>query len=164
MPLTLIVEDGTGRPDANARASRAGVRAVLARVPFTEAWAACATEKQDQSIAEASAWLTRRTWCGIRTYERQALAFPRAHLVTPDGYAVASNLVPAWLIEAVARLAFWLSQQTATPFADSGVQPGTRLNLPGGLSFTVAGGVTMPPDVRALIAPYVTTSATVVRL
>lgn len=164
MAFTLIVEDGTGRADANALASREAVTAVLARVPWCAPWADVDGATQDQHIAEASAWLTRRAWCGVRTYERQALAFPRAWLTTPDGYAIASNLVPAWLIEAVARLAFWLSQQATSPFTVSGIQPGTKLSLPGGLSFTVAAGTRMPPEVEALIAPYVESGSTVVRV
>lgn len=160
---TVTVEDGTGRADANAFASRTTVTARLALTPFAVLWGDVDPDKQDQCILEATAWLSGLRWLGIATTATQALAWPRARMETPDGYAIASNLIPLWLVDATARLAYWLSQQASTPFADSGLQPGTRLSLPGGLSFTIAGGLTMPPDVRDRIRPYVQSARTLVR-
>jgi hypothetical protein len=163
MAITLVVEDGTGKADANAFASRAAVTARLALTPFAAAWGDVAVERQDQCIAEATAWISHLSWIGVATTATQALAWPRAWMQTPDGYAIASNSIPLWLVDATARLAFWLSQQATTPFADSGLQPGTRLTLPGGLSFTIAGGIAMPPDVRDRLRPYVRSSRSLVR-
>lgn len=163
MPITLVVEDGTGKADANAFALRATVTARLALTPFADAWTTVDGDRQDQCIVEATAWISGLAWHGVPTTETQALAWPRALMQRPDGYAIASNSIPAWLVDATARLAFWLSQQATTPFADSGLQPGTRLSLPGGLSFTIAGGITMPPDVRDRLRPYVRSSRHLVR-
>jgi hypothetical protein len=72
--------------------------------------------------------------------------------------------MPAWLIDATARLALWLLQQgTATPYSDNGLAPGTELALPGGLRLTPASGAKMPPDVRSLIGPYVRGGSSLVR-
>lgn len=156
MPLTLIPETGAGLANANAFGSLAQVTAVLDASPFADAWAGVDEPKQNQCIAEASAWLSRLGWDGIPTTTTQALAFPRAWMSTPEGLAIASNLIPAWLLQATARLAFWLSQQDDTPYADSGLMPGTELALPGGLRLTPqANGAKLPPDVRQLIGPYV---------
>lgn len=163
MPVTLVVEDGTGRADANAFASAEAVTERLALMPFATLWLGVDLDRQAQCIAEASAWLSREPWMGVRTHETQALAFPRSGMQTPDGYAVASDVLPSWLIDAVARLAYWLSQQSATPFADSGLQPGSELALPGGFRMTIAAGATMPPDVRGLTRGYVRSSSTLVR-
>jgi hypothetical protein len=83
----------------------------------------------------------------------QALAFPRAWMYRPDGYAIASNLIAPWLIDATARLAFWLSQQE-NPYVSNGLQPGTELQLPGGLRLTPGSSSQLPIDVRQLIRPY----------
>jgi hypothetical protein len=71
----------------------------------------------------------------------------------PDGYAIASNLIAPWLIDATARLAFWLSQQE-NPYVSNGLQPGTELQLPGGLRLTPGSSSQLPIDVRQLIRPY----------
>jgi len=161
MPLTLILETGAGLPNANALASRAQVTAALEALPFAGAWADVDPITQDQCIAEASAWLTRLDWEGRRTYDAQALAWPRAWMTTPDGYAIASNLVPAFVVDAVSRLAFWLSQQ-GNPHESNGLQPGTELQLPGGLRLTPDSGVKLPVDVLAVLRPYLRASGAVV--
>lgn len=160
MPLTLIPETGAGMANANTFASRTTVTERLEASPYAGAWAGVDTTTQDQCIAEASAWLSRLTWEGQRTIETQALAWPRAWMTTPDGYAIASNLVPAFVIEATARLAFWLSQQE-NPYVSNGLQPGTELQLPGGLRLTPESSTTLPVDVLQLIRPYLTSSGVV---
>jgi hypothetical protein len=162
MPLTLIPETGAGLPNANTLATRDQVTTALEASPFADAWADVDPTKQDQCIVEASAWLTRLGWEGMRTTEAQAMAWPRAWMTTPDGYAIASNLVPTFVVEAVARLAFWLSQQGASPYESNGLQPGTELALPGGLRLTPDSGVKLPADVLAILRPYLSASGAVV--
>lgn len=163
MALTLVLEDGSGRADANTFLLYTTATSLLEASPYASAWTSVLQPAAEQCLAEASAWLSRAPWDGIATYDTQALAFPRAWLQTRDGYAIASNTIPLWLKQATARLAFWLSQQTATPWSDTGLEPGTELQLPGGLKMTPASGVVMPPDVRALIGPYLRPSNVVVR-
>ncbi len=155
MALTLVVEDGTGLANANTFANQATALAILEATPFASAWTGVASGTKDQCLAEASAWLSRQMWDGVATTETQALAFPRTWLQTPDGYTIASDTVPTFVLQATARLAFWLSQQAASPFADTGLAPGTELELPGGLRLTPSSSTSMPPDIRAYIAPYV---------
>jgi hypothetical protein len=163
MALTLVLEDGTGRADATTFLLRAEATSLLEASPYASAWQSVDATMQEQCLAEASAWLSRAPWDGIATYETQALAFPRAGLATRDGYAIASNLMPLWLKQATARLAFWLSQQSASPFADTGLDPHTELTLASGLKLTPSAGTLMPPDVRALIAPFLRSGNRVVR-
>lgn len=163
MPLTLVIEDGSGRATANTFLSRDDATALLEAVPFTSAWLSVTIGMQDQCLVEASAWLSRAPWDGKATFDTQALAWPRAWMETRDGYAIASNAMPLWLRQATARLAFWLSQQTRTPFSDNGLAPGTELTLPGGLRLTPSSTTTLPPDVRGLIADSLRRSGGVVR-
>jgi hypothetical protein len=163
VPITLVLEDGAGRANANTFVLPAEATALLEASPFASAWSVVATALQEQCLVEMTAWLSRAPWDGLATTETQALAWPRAWMTTRDGYAIASNLIPLWLKQATARGALWLSQQASTPYADTGLEPGTELQLPGGLRLTPSSGVSMPPDVRALIAPYLRPSSTVVR-
>lgn len=162
MPLTLIPETGAGLPNANAFGSRVQITTALEASPFADAWAGVDLAKQDQCIAEASAWLSRLAWDGVRTTEAQGLAWPRAWMQTPDGYALASNLIPPFLLDATARLSFWLSQQGASPYESNGLQPGTELALPGGVRLTPDSGVKLPADVLAIVRPYLRASGVVV--
>ena len=155
MALTLVVEDGTGKADANAFVSSATATTLLEAHPFASAWTSVANK--DQCIAEATATLSQQPWLGIATSDTQALAWPRAYMQTPDGYAIASNVIPLFLQQACARLAFALSQLSSTPYEDTGLMPGTELELPGGLRLTPSANAatTLPPDVRALLNGYV---------
>ncbi len=161
MPLTLTPETGAGLPNANTFVTRAQAAALLEASPFADAWAGVDVTRQDQCLVEASAWLTRLAWQGMRTYETQALAWPRAWMVTPDGYAITSNTVPTFVADATVRLALWLSQQ-GDPYASNGLQPGTELQLPGGIRLTPDSGLKLPVDVAGIIRPYLHAGGVVV--
>lgn len=161
MPVTLIPETGAGLANANAFASLTTITERLEASPYAGAWAGVDSTTQEQCIVEASAWLSRLTWTGRRTIDGQALAWPRAWMETPDGYAIASNLVPVFVIDATARLALWLSQQS-DPYASNGLQPGTELQLPGGLRLTPESSTTLPVDVLQLVRPYLEATGMVV--
>ncbi len=163
MALTLILEDGSGRADANTFLLYTEATTLLAASPFADDWASVLQSRAEPCLAEASAWLSRAHWDGVATYPTQALAFPRAWLTTRDGYAIASNLIPLWLKQATARLAYWISQQSTTPYTNTGLAPGTEIELASGLRFTPQSQVAMPPDVRALIGDYLCRGNTVRR-
>ncbi len=154
MPVTLVPETGAGLPNANVFETRAQLTTRLEAMPFADKWGDVVDLVQDQCNVEACAWITRLGWDGIKTTEALALAFPRAWMSTPDGYAIASNLIPEFIKDGAARLAFWLSQQTQSPYESNGLAPGTELALPGGLRLTPDSGVRVPPDVAAIFAPY----------
>jgi len=162
VPLTLVPETGAGLPNANAFQSRTQLTARLEAMPFADAWASVDVLRQDQCNAEAASWLSRLGWEGVATTEAQALAWPRAWMQTPDGYAIASNTLPAFLLDAHARLAYWLSQQDASPYESNGLQPGTELALPGGMRLTPDSGVKLPADVLAIVRPYLRAPGVVV--
>lgn len=163
MPITLVVEDGTGLAGANALASRLAVQSVLDGMPHTEAWDDKDEDEQNVLIAEGSAWLARLTWDGVRLNATQAMPLPRIGLYAPDGYVVASDSVPAFAVRALARLCLHLAAQTASLFTDTGLAPGTELEV-GPIRLTPSSApFTLPPDVRAELAPYISNRSTLVR-
>jgi len=63
--------------------------------------------------------------------------------------------------DATVRLALWLSQQ-GDPYASNGLQPGTELQLPGGIRLTPDSGLKLPVDVAGIIRPYLHAGGVVV--
>lgn len=165
MPITLVVEDGTGLANANALASRAAVQAEIDQMQFPGPWNALAADENAQNIliVEGSAWLARLPWLAVRRNATQAMPFPQIGLTTRDGYAVASDSVPAFAVRALARLCLHLAAQTSSLFVDNGLAPGTELEV-GPIRLTPSSTpYSLPPDVRAELAPYIATRSTLVR-
>jgi len=113
MPLALIIEDGTGKADANAFASFESVSsyAQWRGGQIKAAWDKLDEQGQIAVIIDFTQLLQHVEWEGRRTYsERQALAFPRTGLYHRDtGLVVAQDEIPSFLIEATGEGAPWLS-------------------------------------------------------
>lgn len=152
MAVTIVVEDGTGRADATTFATAASVATLLEAHPYGSAFSTTTLDK-DAIVVEASKWLGRITWDGYRRVETQTLAFPRVGLLTPDSYEIPYTSVPAFVLEAHARVCLYLAQQTETPFGDTGLAAGTALKV-GPIELTPASAARVTSDIRDLIAPY----------
>jgi len=103
--MTLTVEDGTGREDANALISVAYAdtyHSELANATWTGA-----TDDKEAAIRRASALLTNGyRWQGNKVNGRdQTMAWPRYDVVDEDGYAIASDAVPREIQQACAEIA-----------------------------------------------------------
>lgn len=161
MPLTIVPEDGSGLTNANAFQATSAVTTILEGHPFASAWTAAAAT-QDAINVEATSILCNLYWDGVAASEAQALAFPRCGLVTRDGYTVADDVVPTFVLQAHARTCLYLAQQAADPFSDTGLAQGSEIVV-GPIRLTPASSTTLPPAVRALVAPYVRSSSSMVR-
>jgi hypothetical protein len=114
--MTLIVEDGTGRADAESYASVADADAYMAARNLT-LWADAgftATEKE-AVLRRATDFMEqsyRLRWAGVRNSDTQALAWPRYLVPKPDaslGYGVAyypTDAVPPEVKRACLELAW----------------------------------------------------------
>jgi hypothetical protein len=113
--MTLVVEDGTGKSNANAYVSVADADARHTLLGNT-AWTG-ATATKEAAIARATAYMEqayRSRWVGLPRHPRsalgtsqvtpQALSWPRWD-VWVDGYPVDVNSVPAEVANACADLA-----------------------------------------------------------
>lgn len=106
--MTLIVEDGTGKPDANTYADVATVRAYAAARGVNLPADDLAVET---SIIQAMDFLEaqRARYKGSKTLPgTQALQWPR-QCVTIDNYDVPSNVLPKELISALAQCVMEIS-------------------------------------------------------
>lgn len=153
MAFAFVVENGSGRADANAFASVAAVDDVLAASPFTAAWLDDDASDKELRICEASRWLSDLSWVGVPRVSGQALAWPRVGVLDERGFPLPVDAVPAFVVQATARLAWSLRGLGSTPRASTGLLAGTDIAI-GPIRLTPDGGGQLPPDVVGLIRRY----------
>lgn len=102
----MIVEDGTGKSDANSFASVSFADAYFA-ARGGAAWALLATGVKEANLIKATDYVEAtysQNWKGSKGSAEQALSWPRRYVVI-DGFDVASNHIPPVLMNAVCELA-----------------------------------------------------------
>lgn len=116
--MALIVEDGTGKADANAYVSEADCTAYLA------ARGKLIAGDKEQAIIKATDFMMQKyrgRWQGIKKTQAQALDWPRYDVVV-DGYSVASDIVPNEVKIACCELAFRAETEDLMPDLTQGVK------------------------------------------
>lgn len=98
MPFTLIVEDGTGKPDANSYASVADGDAYHQAHLYPEAWTGATADRKAIALAMATRVINAALeWRGNRGSGEQALEWPRYRVPRPDtGRVVLGNIGNYW--------------------------------------------------------------------
>jgi hypothetical protein len=95
--VSIIVEDGSGKADAQSYVSVADCTAYHA-ARGNAAWAAAASDTlREQALVRATAALDgmyAARWPGYRCDENQALDWPRYEALDIKGYYLDSNIVP----------------------------------------------------------------------
>ncbi len=105
MAFSLIVEDGTGKPDANSYASVAEADAYHEAQLHALAWEAATVPVKEKALAMATRTLDAMVqWTGTRATATQALAWPRKGTVL-DGLPIPENVVPNPVKQAASELA-----------------------------------------------------------
>lgn len=103
---TVIVEDGTGKADANSYISRAAADSYFDTQLRTTPWTGASNDDKDRALIMATAQVDSFVrWYGRRKTKAQALAWPRVNVVDYDGYEVPSDEVPVEVQEAAAEMA-----------------------------------------------------------
>lgn len=99
----LIVEDGTGKQNAESyvTAATCAAYAAVRGLSFDD------DEYGEQALRRATTWLDARyQWPGIRAHGReQALQWPRSSATDVDGLALPSNEIPREIISALCEAA-----------------------------------------------------------
>lgn len=108
--MALVLEDGTGKTNANAYSSVADVDTYLADYARNDvAWTGATATEKETYIIEGTQTLNL-FWGGALLGRKgayaQALEFPRINMQDRDGYAVPTNVVPNIIKQATAELAF----------------------------------------------------------
>lgn len=104
--MTLIVEDGTGKTDANSYVTADYADAYHAAKGNAD-WAAATTDAKEQALIRASAFLTNAyVWQGQKVNRRaQALAWPRYGMSDKEGWPVLPQEMPHEVLDACCEIA-----------------------------------------------------------
>lgn len=105
--MALIVEDGTGKADAESYCGVAFADAYHARRLNTE-WGPLDVATKEAHLIKATEYLDAKygaKWIGSRKVATQALGWPRLNAVV-DGVEVDADSVPVQIVRACAELAF----------------------------------------------------------
>jgi hypothetical protein len=119
--MALVIEDGSGRADAESYISVSDCDAYHA-ARGNAAWTGEVAVKE-AALREATAFVEdsyRGLWRGVRAKWEQALAWPRFGVIDQDSFHLASNQVPSLVMDAVCEAALRAIQSDLTPDLDRG--------------------------------------------
>lgn len=113
--MIVIVEDGTGLPNANAYASVVEVTDILSTNIYST-WATQTDGVKANLVLWASRILDERVrWYGKKTFKTSGMSWPRHKVKDNEGTLVDDNIVPKAVKTAVAVLANHLLSNAADP-------------------------------------------------
>jgi hypothetical protein len=161
--MSLIVEDGTGKPDAESYISVADADTYFANRGNT-VWAALSPTQKEQALRSATDYMVQAyelRWSGSRRTLTQALAWPRYYVPRKDIVGMYApqqiyydfDTVPVAVGHACAELAVRASATPLSPDLTAQVKQETV----GPISVTYADGARQVPEykaVDAMLAPY----------
>lgn len=117
--MALIVEDGTGKTDAESYESVANITTYLTNHGEESDWTGLADDTaREKKARQATRFLDHHfatRWKGTRTSETQALDWPRAYVYDRDGYDIDDDVVPVQLKNALAILCERASTEDLIP-------------------------------------------------
>jgi hypothetical protein len=118
MALTLIVEDGTSKPDSNTYIGLADADAYFEGRLNNTAWTGADIDTKTAALIQATRLLDSYvTWTGSKKTAEQSLQFPRAGIyVNNTDY---SGIIPTELKNAECELALVLLQQDTQAISDT---------------------------------------------
>lgn len=117
--MALVVEDGTGKSDAESYSSVADADSYHANHSGSTDWSGATTETKERALRLATQWIDTTyhdRWDSLRWGDTQRLAWPRSGVVI-DGIPYDPDELPRALLEATAELAL-KNVQGDTLFAD----------------------------------------------
>ena len=120
--MALIVEDGTGLSDAESFLSVADADSYFSKHGEPSAWTAATTAAKEAALRLATQYLCtvyHQRWKSVRTYEEQALDWPRAWMDDDDGYSIDSDELPQRLKDATAEMSLRSLSATLLPDVDN---------------------------------------------
>jgi hypothetical protein len=105
--MALVVEDGTGKSDAESYVSVADADTYHAAHSGSADWTGASTAEKEKALRLATQWLGASydgRWLGVRFSGDQALSWPRDS-VELDGYILSASDIPQQLLDATCELA-----------------------------------------------------------
>ena len=115
--MALIVEDGTGKIDAESYISVADADTYATSIGNTD-WGDFLVGDKERDLRVGTQYLNLKygiRWFGYRSNETQALDHPRTGVVDRDGYTIDSDAITAALKAATVEAAIRAHTQDLTP-------------------------------------------------
>jgi len=106
--MALIVEDGTGKTDADSYISQADATTYIGKYTGSTTWAGATSDNKDAALRRAAQYLDLAygdKWKGQRKTEDQSLDWPRYNVLDRDGFYVDSDSVPVAVKNAQCEMA-----------------------------------------------------------
>ena len=116
--MALIVEDGTGKTDAQSYLSVAEADTYHTNHSASTSWSGALTAVKEKALRLATQYLDANygyRWKGLRSNQTQALNWPRGYVEDNDGYAIDSDDIPQVLKDACAEIALKSLTDTLLP-------------------------------------------------
>lgn len=154
--MALIVEDGTGKTDADSLASVDDATTFQQSNNTIDRWNDAETRAIEAALRQGTRWVCFSfEYRGVKTASDQALCFPRKGLHDENDVALATNIVPQRVIDAVSLLALYALDG---PLIDP--RPGIKSRTAGGASqtFASAHNVRNFGEARLLLRPFIARS------
>ena len=110
--MALVVEDGTGKSNANSYLSVADADTYQSN-RSNATWAALSTADKEVALIKATDWIEasfKVRWLGYRINNSMSLSWPRYDVVDYDGYVIAATAVPAQIQDVTAIMGYEASQ------------------------------------------------------
>lgn len=149
--MALIIEDGTGKADAQAYASAATIDAYHTARANT-AWTGTDAAKE-AAILRAMTFLDAMNWNGYAANAGQALEWPRSCMEDRNGRAIDSNVIPSPVIHALAELSLRELASPGATLPDGGLSDGiSGLEVAGAVKLQFAAKADARPDYRMVRA------------
>lgn len=108
MATTFVVEDGTGKADANSYISEADADQYVENHSGDADWLAGAQADKEKALRLATQYIDneyRGCFKGVRANEDQALAWPRSGATDEDDRPIESDVLPQVLLDATTEMA-----------------------------------------------------------
>ena len=106
--MALVVEDGTGKSDAESYVSVTDCDTRLALFTTPTSWTSATTAQKEVALRKAARYIDivyGWRFKGARRLVTQSLQFPRSGLVTRDGYSLVATAVPTGVVNACVDMA-----------------------------------------------------------
>ena len=152
--MALIVEDGSGKADAESYADVAFADAYVDAQGGSATWSAADdTTVIEPALRKATQWIDDtfgQRWKGYRKTQAQALRWPRQGVYDRDGYLIDSESLPLRLKQATAAVALevvlgknlFASATTTEVVGSKSIQVGSLA-----VSKSFLGGASIQPDI-----------------
>lgn len=148
--MTLVATPGA--LDANSYCSLAEADAYHNTRGHNDEWAVATPEDKEKFLLWAQRLLDQEDWTGSKNSYTQPLRWPRGSVRDQDGYIYLNTVIPQWLKNAQAELAFHFIRDDRTE--DQGNLQSRHEQL-GSMQSTDTVRVCIPAAVRDMISPYV---------